>query len=119
MEMIGGAVDEHGGRSWSARLRKQHQAAPYEPAVSAGILEILPTAKTDDMPPAVAARVPARANRTAARGAIEVLALIEPLRGIMPVRTKGIIAVATGNEGVSGGSECHRIQKTSRNRGLC
>src|SRR6266481_1164471 len=80
-------------------------------------LAILP-APTDDMPPAVTARVHARANRTAARRAIEVLACGESLSGVMPVRSEIVITVATRDIITSGGSEDHQAQKCSSNRGL-
>ena len=53
--------------------------------------------KTHHMPPAVTARVHAIANRTAAGGTIEVLALVEPFSGVMPVWSKVIITVAARN----------------------
>ena len=48
--------------------------------------------KTHYMPPAVSARVHAIANGTAARGTIEMLALIEPLGGMWAIT---VITIAT------------------------
>ena len=46
------------------------------------------------MPPAVTARVHAIADGTAARGTIEVLALIEPFSGVMPIWSERVITLA-------------------------
>ena len=46
-----------------------------------------------------------------------MFALVEPLRGVMPVWSKIVIAVATGD--MSGSSECHRTEQSNRDRGLC
>jgi hypothetical protein len=50
--------------------------------------------KTHYMPPAVTAWVHAIADGTAARGTIEVLALIEPFSGVMPIWSESVITIA-------------------------
>ena len=71
-------------------------------AADYGLKESSVPRKTHYMPPAVTARVHAIADGTAARGTIEVLALIEPLGGMWSIT---VITIATGDPIVSGGPD--------------
>jgi len=80
--------------------------------------EALPAPPTDDVPPTEPV-LHAWANRTATRSAIEMLAGVEPLSGVMSIRSESVITVATGDIVMCGGPECQRVQNASRDCCLC
>jgi hypothetical protein len=67
------------------------------------------------MPPTVTARVHAIADGTAARGTVEVLALIEPLGGMWSIT---VITIATRHIMRRSPSR-HKVQESNRDYGSC